>query len=116
VADLHRVRFLRADGTHGFSDHCLVELPLFPECAREAGLRADDRYHRKFPASDLATVSVIFSRRSLVRPVRSRLRAPPFRTPEFQANPQIFCIVPPETPAGSTWHALYKCVGVRYSR
>jgi hypothetical protein len=60
VADLHGVRFLRADGTHGFSDQYYVELPLFLECAREAGLRADDRYHPKFPASDLATVSVIF--------------------------------------------------------
>jgi len=35
-----------------------VELPIFLECAREAGLQADDRYHAKFPASELATVSV----------------------------------------------------------
>ncbi len=48
------------DGTHGFSDQYLVELPIFLECAREAGLHADDRYHAKFPASELATVSVNF--------------------------------------------------------
>jgi hypothetical protein len=48
------------DGTHGFSDQYLVELPIFLECAREAGLQADDRYHAKFPASELATVSVNF--------------------------------------------------------
>jgi hypothetical protein len=30
------------------------------ECAREAGLQTDDRYHAKFPASELATVSVNF--------------------------------------------------------
>jgi hypothetical protein len=60
VTDLHRVRFLRADGTHGFSDHYSVELPLFLECAREAGLQVDARYHSQFPASELATVSVNF--------------------------------------------------------
>jgi hypothetical protein len=48
------------DGTHGFSDQYLVELPIFLECAREAGLQADDRHHAKFPASELATVSVNF--------------------------------------------------------
>jgi hypothetical protein len=32
----------------------------FFECAREAGLQADDRYHAKFSASELATVSVNF--------------------------------------------------------
>jgi hypothetical protein len=48
------------DGTNGFSDQYLVELPIFFECAREAGLQADDRYHAKFSASELATVSVIF--------------------------------------------------------
>jgi hypothetical protein len=48
------------DGTHGFSDQYLVELPLFLECASEAGLRADPRYQSKFPPSDLATVSLNF--------------------------------------------------------
>jgi hypothetical protein len=38
----------------------LVELLIFLECSREAGLQADDRYHAKFPASELATASVKF--------------------------------------------------------
>jgi hypothetical protein len=46
------------DGTHGFSDQYLVELQLFLECAREAGLRADERYQSMFPPSELATVSI----------------------------------------------------------
>lgn len=48
------------DGTHGFSDQYLVELPLFLECAREAGLWADERHQCKFPPTDLATVSINF--------------------------------------------------------
>ena len=50
------------DGTHGFSDQYLVELPLFLDCAREAGLWADERHQCKFPQSDLATVSINFFR------------------------------------------------------
>src|SRR6266536_1314928 len=50
------------DGTHGFSDQYLVELPLFLDCAREAGLWADERHQCKFPPSELATVSVNFFR------------------------------------------------------
>jgi len=46
------------DGTHGFSDQYLVELPLFLDCAREAGLWADMRHQCKFPPSNLATVSI----------------------------------------------------------
>jgi hypothetical protein len=60
VANLRQTPVLAYDGTRGFSDQYLVELPIFLECAREAGLQADDRYHAKFPASDLATVSVNF--------------------------------------------------------
>jgi hypothetical protein len=48
------------DGTHGFSDQYLVELPVFLDCAREAGLHANPRYRFKFPPSDLATVSINF--------------------------------------------------------
>lgn len=48
------------DGTHGFSDQYLVEVPVFLECAKEAGLRADPRFQAKYPASDLATISVNF--------------------------------------------------------
>ena len=48
------------DGTHGYSDQYLVELPVFLECAREAGLQTDARFQRQFPPSELATVSVNF--------------------------------------------------------
>jgi len=48
------------DGTHGFSDQYLVELAIFLESARQAGLHTDPRYQAKFPATDLATVSINF--------------------------------------------------------
>jgi hypothetical protein len=48
------------DATHGFSDQYLVELPVFLECAREAGLAAEPRFQSRFPASELATVSINF--------------------------------------------------------
>jgi hypothetical protein len=41
---------------NGFSDQYPVELEVFLECAREAGLHAD----RRFPSSPLQTVSVNF--------------------------------------------------------
>ena len=48
------------DGTHGFSDQYLVEVEVFLGCAREAGLHADARFQSRFPASELATVSLNF--------------------------------------------------------
>ena len=42
------------DAVNGFSDQYPVELEVFLECAREAGLHAD----RRFPSSALQTVSV----------------------------------------------------------
>jgi hypothetical protein len=46
------------DGANGFSDQYLVEIQVFLDCAREAGLHADPRFQARFPNSDLATVSV----------------------------------------------------------
>lgn len=60
AANLSKTPAVAYDGTHGFSDQYLVELPVFLNCAREAGLHADPRYQCKFPASDLATVSINF--------------------------------------------------------
>ena len=60
AANLSKTPVVAYDGTHGFSDQYLVELPIFLDCAREAGLQTDDRYQARFPASDLATVSVNF--------------------------------------------------------
>jgi hypothetical protein len=48
------------DGTHGFSDQYLIELPVFLACAREAGLHADARFQAAFPQSEFATVSLNF--------------------------------------------------------
>jgi hypothetical protein len=60
AANLEKTPAVAYDGTHGFSDQYLVELPIFLECAREAGLRADPRFRCKFPPSELATVSINF--------------------------------------------------------
>jgi hypothetical protein len=60
AANLTKTPAVAYDGTHGFSDQYLVELPVFLSCAREAGLHADPRYQCRFPASDLATVSINF--------------------------------------------------------
>lgn len=60
AANLERTPAVGYDGTHGYSDQYLVELPIFLESAREAGLQADERYQCKFPPSELATVSLNF--------------------------------------------------------
>jgi hypothetical protein len=60
AAHLRQTPVVAYDGTHGFSDQYLVELPIFLECARGAGLQADDRHNAKFSALQLATVSVNF--------------------------------------------------------
>jgi hypothetical protein len=60
AANLSRTPALAYDGTHGFSDQYLVELPVFLDAAREAGLKADPRFQAKFPPSELATVSINF--------------------------------------------------------
>jgi hypothetical protein len=58
AANLEKTPAVAYDGTHGFSDQYLIELPIFLDCAREAGLQADARFQAKFPASELATVSL----------------------------------------------------------
>jgi hypothetical protein len=58
AANLDRTPAVAYDGTHGFSDQYLVELPVFLACAREAGLAASERFQATFPPSDLATVSL----------------------------------------------------------
>jgi hypothetical protein len=60
AANLEKTPAVAYDGTHGFSDQYLIELPIFLECAREAGLQADLRFQCKFPPSELATVSINF--------------------------------------------------------
>jgi hypothetical protein len=60
AANLHKTSAVAYDGTHGFSDQYLIELPIFLDCAREAGLHADSRFQAAFPPSDLATISINF--------------------------------------------------------
>jgi len=58
AAHLDRTPAVAYDGTHGFSDQYLVELPVFLACAREAGLRASEAFQAAYPPSELATVSL----------------------------------------------------------
>ena len=60
AANLEKTPTVAYDGTHGFSDQYLVELPIFTDCAREAGLTADPRHQAKFPPNELASVSINF--------------------------------------------------------
>ena len=46
------------DATHGYSDQYILEVNVFNKIAKDAGLNPECKYFRKFPDSDLATVSV----------------------------------------------------------
>lgn len=46
------------DATHGFSDQYIVEIEVFQKICKEIGLVTDPELFRKFPDSQLATVSV----------------------------------------------------------
>lgn len=46
------------EATHGYSDQYIVEVDVFRKVAAEAGLQCDERFSRKFPDSELATVSI----------------------------------------------------------
>ncbi|WP_347921929.1 class I SAM-dependent methyltransferase [Pontimicrobium sp. SW4] len=46
------------DATHGYSDQYILEIEVFNQIAKEAGLFPDDRYYTKFPNNELATVSI----------------------------------------------------------
>ena len=46
------------DATHGFSDQYIIETDVFYNIAKEAGLNPVERFHSKFPDSELATVSI----------------------------------------------------------
>ncbi len=67
AANADRTTAVAYDGTHGFSDQYLVELPIFLDAAREAGLWADPRFQAAFPPSELATVSLNFFTAALGR-------------------------------------------------
>ncbi|WP_296316447.1 class I SAM-dependent methyltransferase [Winogradskyella sp. UBA3174] len=46
------------DATHGYSDQYILEVDVFRDTAKKAGLIPDDRHFAKFPDSELATVSI----------------------------------------------------------
>ena len=46
------------DATHGFSDQYIIEIEVFNKVAAEAGLFPDPAVFRKFPDSEIATVSI----------------------------------------------------------
>jgi hypothetical protein len=46
------------DATHGFSDQYIVEIDVLHKIAAEAGLFPDPNYFKKFPDSEIATVSI----------------------------------------------------------
>ena len=46
------------DATHGFSDQYIVEVEVFHKIAAEAGLYPNTKYFKKFPNSELATVTI----------------------------------------------------------
>ncbi len=58
AANLERTPAVAYDATHGYSDQYLVEVPVFVECAREAGLHPAPRFQSRFPPSELATVTL----------------------------------------------------------
>jgi len=56
--NLGRTAATAYDATHGYSDQYIVEVDVFNKIMSEAGLVPDKKMIRKFPNSDLATVTV----------------------------------------------------------
>lgn len=48
------------DATHGFSDQYIVEVDVFHKICNEVGLQVNRELFKKYPDSDLATVSINF--------------------------------------------------------
>lgn len=58
AANIGRSPATAYDATHGYSDQYIVEVDVFNRLASEAGLTPDPAYFRKYPNSELATVSI----------------------------------------------------------
>ena len=58
AANLGKTAATAYDATHGFSDQYIVEVEVFHKVASEAGLYPDKGAFRRFPDSDLATISI----------------------------------------------------------
>lgn len=60
--NLGRTAATAYDATHGFSDQYIVEVEVFQKICSEVGLKVDKDLFKKFPDSELATVSINFLR------------------------------------------------------
>jgi hypothetical protein len=58
AANLGKTAATAYDATHGFSDQFIVEIDVLNKIAAEAGLFSDPNYFKKFPDSEIATVSI----------------------------------------------------------
>ncbi|WP_026236262.1 class I SAM-dependent methyltransferase [Pontibacter roseus] len=58
AANLGKTAATAYDATHGFSDQYIVEVEVFHKVAGEAGLYPEKGAFRRFPDSDLATISI----------------------------------------------------------
>ena len=58
AANLGKTAATAYDATHGFSDQYIVEIPVLHKIAAEAGLYPDTAFFKRFPDSNIATVSV----------------------------------------------------------
>lgn len=58
AANLGRTAVTAYDATHGYSDQYIVEVDVFLSALETAGLYADQEQFRKFPDSELASVTV----------------------------------------------------------
>ncbi|MDN5201949.1 class I SAM-dependent methyltransferase [Fulvivirgaceae bacterium BMA10] len=56
--NLGRTAATAYDATHGYSDQYIVEVDVFTKIMAEAGLYPDQEKFKKFPNSDLATVTI----------------------------------------------------------
>ncbi|MBK9255886.1 MAG: class I SAM-dependent methyltransferase [Saprospiraceae bacterium] len=46
------------DATHGYSDQYILEIDMFHAVASACGLKSDERFQKRFPDSEIATVSI----------------------------------------------------------
>jgi len=58
AANLGKTAATAYDASHGFSDQFIVEIEVLHKIAAEAGLYPDAKYFKKFPDSEIATVSI----------------------------------------------------------
>lgn len=58
AANIGKTAATAYDATHGFSDQYIVEIDVLHKIAAEAGLYPDWNYFKRFPDTDIATVSI----------------------------------------------------------